>query len=112
MSPEAERKAQELVSSVAQTFKAEVVARRAGKLAAGAELATGEVWGGPEAVRLGLVDELATIDQVMQTRWPGVQTYDLGPRSAGLPFSSAASEWFGQLVRSVLRRAEAPLALR
>lgn len=116
MSPQAERKANELVGAVARTFQAEVAARRAGKLAAGTDIGTGEVWGGPDAVRLGLIDELSTFEQVMQDRWPGLQTHDLGPRATGLPFATAASQWLGQLLRTVAASAagsaQPALALR
>ena len=68
------------------------VGRIRGKLAAGTDIGTGEVWGGRDAMRLGIIDELSTFEQVMQDRWPGLQTHDFGPRATGLPFATAASE--------------------
>lgn len=54
--PEDVARLQAILEPVHEGFKAQVMARRAGKLAEGRDLFTGEVWVGAEAVRLGLAD--------------------------------------------------------
>lgn len=68
MSPEAERKARDLVNTMGKAFRAELVAQRKDKLAAGVDFGSGAVWGGSEAQRIGLIDEVATIEQVVKAR--------------------------------------------
>lgn len=107
MSPEAEAKARDLVAAMGKSFRAELTAQRKEKLVADVDYGSGAVWGGPEAHRIGLVDELSTIDQVVKTRWPGLPVNDLGPRSTGLPFASAAADWLGQVLASGMSRVQA-----
>lgn len=85
VSPEVDQKAQELVNQMGGYFLTEVEARRGGLLKAGVDIGTGEVWPGPEAKELGLIDEVATIDDYVGTHWGG-KTYDFGPHTDGLLF--------------------------
>lgn len=107
MSPEADRKARDLVTAMGKTFRSQVTLQRKGKLAEGFDVSSGEVWSGAEAQRLGLVDEVATIDQVIQSRWPELRTRDLGPHSGGLPFASASADWLGQALAVAAARLQA-----
>ena len=86
-SAEAEKKAQQLVDEMGGAFEADVVQARKGKLKPGIDYATGEVWNGLEAQKLGLVDGLGTIEEIASKKWQ-LPTYDFGPYppSVGLPF--------------------------
>lgn len=106
MSPEAESKARDLVNTMGKAFRAELVAQRKDKLIAGVDFGSGAVWGGTEAKRIGLIDEIATIDQVVKTRWPGLPIDDLGPRSGGMPFAAAAADWVGEVMATSLARVQ------
>jgi protease-4 len=112
MSSEAERKARELVNTMGKAFRAELVAQRKDKLAAGVDFGSGAVWGGSEAQRIGLIDEVATIEQVVKTRWPGLPVTDLGPRNSGLPFAVAAADWVGQVISRVATHSGSGIAMR
>ena len=90
MSPEAETKARDLVSKMGQQFRHELESQRRVKLAKGVDFGSGELWGGIEAKQLGLIDDLATLDQVLRERWPELKVHRFGPpASAGLPFLNA-----------------------
>lgn len=62
--PAVRKKAQEMVRVGAALFIEEVKLRRAGKLKAGYDFFTGETWLGSEALRLGLIDEIGTLEEV------------------------------------------------
>lgn len=109
MSAEAERQARELVKTMGQVFKTDVAARREGKLLPEADFGSGAVWGGAEALRIGLIDEVATIDQVMRVRWPELEPLDLGPRG-GAAFGLPTAEWFGDLLVRIAQRAQQRLS--
>ena len=109
MSPEADKKARDLVEQMGKAFRADLAVHRKGHLRDDIDYGSGGVWGGAEAHRIGLVDEVATIDEVMHTSWPGLAVHDYGPGSSSLPFATAASTW----LQNVLARAlSAPMALR
>ncbi|OYU92396.1 MAG: S49 family peptidase [Burkholderiales bacterium PBB5] len=112
MSPEAEHKARDLVNTMGKAFRAELVALRKDKLADGIDFGSGAVWGGAEAKRIGLIDEVATIDQVVKTRWPDLVVDDMGPRSGGLPFAAAAASWMGEVIAASTARLRADVSLR
>lgn len=86
-SAEAEKKAQQLVDGMGGAFAADVIRARKGKLKPGVDYFTGEVWNGYDAKKLGLVDGLATIEEIAIKKWK-LPTYDFGPYppSVGLPF--------------------------
>jgi protease-4 len=56
-------KAQAMVDAMARSFVADVKAQRGSRLKTD-QFASGEVWTGEEALALGLVDQLGTIDQL------------------------------------------------
>lgn len=81
--PQANRKAQSLVSTLGDRFLADVVAARGSKLKEGVNFGTGEVWTGLDAVSIGLADEIGTLEQVISARWPGLSARSFGPRDSG-----------------------------
>lgn len=85
VSPEVDRKAQQLVDQMGGFFLAEVKAKRGAQLKASVDVGTGEVWPGPEAKELGLIDGVATVDDYVASHW-GMKTYDYGPSPEGSPF--------------------------
>lgn len=109
MSPQAERQARELVGALGQVFKADVVARRNGKLLPGSDFGSGAVWAGAEALRIGLIDEVATIDEVLRQRWPELEVREMGPRGTGLLGGSAAN-WLGDWMAGALLRLQLRLS--
>lgn len=93
MSPEADNKAKDLVAKMGQQFRLELETERKGKLAAGVDFGSGEIWGGIEAQKLGLIDGVSTLDQVVKSRWPGLKIHGFGPGNAsGLPMLGASVE--------------------
>ena len=91
MSPEADNKAKDLVAKMGAQFRDELETERKGKLAAGVDFGSGEIWGGLEAHKLGLVDGVSTLDQVVKSRWPDLKIHGFGPGSAnGLPLTGAS----------------------
>ncbi len=112
MSPEADRKARQLVNEMGEAFRAEVLSQRKDKLKTGIDFASGGVWGGAEAARIGLVDEVATIYQVLKARWPGLKAQELGPRSGGLPCAQATADWVADVVATSASRMRVEVTLR
>jgi protease IV len=112
MTPEAERKARELVSEMGQAFKGELIEQRGSKLAKDVDFTSGGVWGGSEAQRLGLVDQVSTLEQVLLQNWPSLNPYEFGPRAAGLPFASAGSTWLKQVVEGAVVSAAGSLTTK
>lgn len=97
--PEAQAKAQELVSEIGAVFVKDVQERRKGKLKPGVDYATGEVWTGRQALELGLVDEIGTLEQVAERDF-GLEIHVLGPNQPGFGFMQTAAD---ALVGSVAR---------
>lgn len=96
VSPEAENKAQELVDRAGGTFLSELVQARGRKLKTGVDYGTGEVWSGAEAMELGLIDTVGTIDDLTTVK--GVRAYNFGPHPSGgslwgRAFAQALSEY-------------------
>ena len=83
VSPEVDMKAQKLVDQLGTFFLEEVKTKRGTRLKQGVDVATGEVWPGPEAKDLGLVDSVGTLDEYVSATW-GMRTYDFGPSAQGL----------------------------
>ena len=83
-----------------QAFVAEVRKLRGTRLSDGADIASGEVWLGPDARALGLVDEIGTLEEVIRNDWH-LNWYDFGPRRGGGLLSVEAT---GELVGVVLER--------
>jgi signal peptide peptidase SppA len=84
----------ELQSQLHGQFVAWVRERRGDKLDGSAELFDGEVWIGEEAVRLGLVDGLGTLREIVTKRYPDAEISTVEGRKpllARLGLSPAAS---------------------
>jgi ClpP class serine protease len=80
MSTEMQRKLDALVAQTAQSFIAEVKERRGARLDADTDLFSGEVWTGRESLRLGLVDEIGTLEQVLATHFDGLPSSTFVPK--------------------------------
>ena len=63
-----------MLDSIHDSFKAQITTRRAGKLAEGKDLFTGEIWVGKAAIDVGLIDGIGHLVPEMQNRYgPKVQ---------------------------------------
>ena len=80
MSAEMSGKLDGLVKETAARFIDEVKAQRGERLTGGEELFTGEVWTGREAVRLGLVDEIGTLEEVLAEHFHGLPANTYEPK--------------------------------
>jgi protease-4 len=88
MSKEADEKAKQLVNQAGAIFVAELKAARGALLKSTIDYGSGEIWAGDEAKAIGLVDEIATLDEVIATTW-GIKAYDFGPNQESFgPWSS------------------------
>lgn len=77
--PEGEAKAQALVDELGRQFEMLLIERRGKKLTQPiANYTTGEVWGGQDALGLGLVDSNGTIETLM-SQHPDLKLVDFGP---------------------------------
>lgn len=90
VSPEVDAKAQALVDQLGGAFSQEVHQIRGARIKPGFNVATGEVWSGPEALRLGLVDEVGTIDQYVSKG--GLKAYDFGPSAQNMSIFSRSAQ--------------------
>jgi len=109
VSPEAEHKAQKLVDHAGNAFLAEMVQARGRKLKQGIDYSTGEVWSGTEALELGLIDEIGTVDGLTTAK--GTRAYNFGPHPSGgglwgRAFAHAISEY------ALARMTNPPVQLR
>ncbi|MFT3819872.1 MAG: S49 family peptidase [Rubrivivax sp.] len=109
MAESGERRARDLVGRIADTFGRDVAERR--QLALTAELVSGTVWDGDAAKDLGLVDELATLDQVLASRWAGLPIRVFGA-SAGSSFGLASADWVGRAMARAVQALDSSWALR
>lgn len=102
MSEASARKTQGLVDDLALLFETEVRTRRAGKIPAPARIATGEVWTGPAALGLGLIDELGTLESVAKAAQLE-KTFDFGPRpnQGWFPAPRAMAEWWSEFASTL-----------
>lgn len=96
MSQESEKKAQNMVDQMAVVFAEEFKNKRKGKLKQEIDYTTGEIWGGEEALTIGLIDEIGTIESVVHREWQ-VPTHDFGP-------TNQARGFFPQLMTVFLER--------
>jgi protease-4 len=89
MSAQMQEQLDGLVKDTAQRFIDEVKARRGERLTGGPELFTGAVWTGREAVRLGLVDEVGTLEGVMAEQFAGLPSKTYEPKARRNSFFDA-----------------------
>jgi protease-4 len=98
MSKESEAKTQQMVDQMAVVFEAKFKAKRGGKLTEGFNYTTGEIWGGEEALSIGLIDEIGTIESVVYREWK-VPKHDFGPTNQAKGFfPHLGSEIIGQVL--------------
>lgn len=97
-SASADQKAKSLVSALGTAFVDDLKTARGVHLRPKVDFGTGEVWTGAQAKELGLVDEIATLEDVVAQQFPGTKTHSFGPIPTGIPFLSAA--WQGAAERS------------
>lgn len=98
--PEADAKARALTDGLGRAFVAEVRRLRGSRLSDRTEIGTGEIWLGPDARALGIVDDIGTLEEVIRKGWR-LDWYDFGPRRGG---GLLSIEGAGELVGAVLER--------
>ena len=101
MSKEAEDKARQLVNQGGAIFVADLKATRGNLLKPSIEYGSGEIWAGEEAKAIGLVDEIATLDEVIATTW-GIKSYDFGPNQESFGPWSSTFQGFAQSLADAL----------
>lgn len=109
------RKAQELVDDAGGQFFAEFKERRGSKLKDGVAYDTGEVWSGEQALKLGLVDETGTIEQLAYANNANVKEFKPGSRAILPAFTmEAASGWLSSVIGNAMHGAAeaSPMAIR
>lgn len=92
------QKVEELVHAMADEFIAEVVERRRHDpdfKDGNNDVFTGEVWSGGDALRLGLIDSIGTLEEVTQSYGYTVTSYGPGHSSGGL-FSMVGFDSFAE----------------
>lgn len=73
---------QEMVSVLGKDFVSEVVDQRKGKLKADPnQLSTGRIWTGPQALELGLIDQVATLEDLKATDFKDKEVSYLKPKT-------------------------------
>lgn len=104
ISPAVNEKAQSLVNQIGQTFVAELQTTRGAKLKPGINYGTGEPWSATEALAIGLVDEIGTLDSVVANRW-GIDTHNFGPyaKSGGFSLGSLLENEAGAVMEGLAR---------
>ena len=101
----ADVKARALIREIGEVFVDEVKRRRGDKLSAAADVASGEIWLGPDAKRLGLIDEIGTLEEVIRGGW-NLNWYDFGPRrQSGLLVAETRSDLISEIVDQVISHA-------
>ena len=101
MSKEAEEKAKQLVNQGGAVFLADLKATRGALLKPGIAYDSGEIWAGEEAKVIGLVDEIATLDEVVSAKW-GIKAYDFGPNPESFGPWSSTFQGFAQSLADAL----------
>lgn len=84
----------DMVVRMGKTFADEVRAQRKNKLKEGVEYFTGRAWTGEQAVEIGLVDGIGTIEDVAKRKF-NLKLHEMGPfQNSGFPFLGASIENF------------------
>lgn len=105
LSKESDAKAWKLVNDVGAVFVGELKARRGQHLKAGIDYGTGEVWSGIEAKKIGLVDEIGSLEDLLTTS-PRLRRYDFGPREPSMThFATAIGRSIAETVVDAKRTA-------
>jgi len=103
--PAAEEKAHGIVNVMGGKFAEELRARRGKVLQEGFKYDTGEIWDGEGAMKIGLIDGLATIESIA-ARFEGAKIHEFGPTNvrSGM-FSAAAGDWVQSVLSGAIRSA-------
>lgn len=111
-----EDKAQNLVSQMGKEFAKEVSDRRADALkkAGDVNLFSGEVWNGTEALKLGLVDEIGTLDHII-LKTHNMAIHDFGPSTSkasilGIEMESLLSNAITNAFKTIFSSGAAPVS--
>lgn len=95
----AEDKAQDIVNLMGSRFAHELFEKRGQLLQKNVKYDTGEIWDGENAKKIGLIDDLGTIESV-SSKYPGTTLYEFGPRNKGGGlFTSSAGNWVSEVVQ-------------
>jgi protease-4 len=101
--PAAENKAQSIVDLMGQRFYSELKAKRGHALVSDIQYDSGEVWDGETAKTIGLIDAVATIEQVANEKHPGIKLHEMGPGANKLDlFSASIGDWLQSLGREAV----------
>ena len=90
-SPASKEKAQQLVNQMGSIFVADLTRIRGARLKKDIDYGTGEVWTGINAKENGLVDDIGTLDQIVQDKWH-VKAHTFGPNQSSFPLFADASD--------------------
>ena len=110
----AKKKAQELVNKAGFMFVEEVKVKRGSKLLKNVEYGTGEIWDGDQALKLGLIDELGTIEMIAEKNNAQIQEFGPGARTL-TPFAFSLSEALTESIAKAITQVmavNAPHSLR
>jgi protease-4 len=101
----ADAKARALIRDIGEVFAGEVRRLRGEKLSTAVDVGSGEIWLGPDAKRLGLIDEIGTLEEVIRGGW-NLNSYDFGPRrQGGLLVAEAGNDLISEIVNRVVAHA-------
>ena len=89
--PASKEKAQQLVNQMGSIFVADLTRIRGARLKKDVNYGTGEVWTGTNAKEYGLVDDIGTLDQIVQDKW-NVKAHNFGPNQSSFPLFADASD--------------------
>lgn len=101
VSQESDIKAQQLVSHVGAMFVQELAGQRGRHLKRDVDYGTGEVWSGEEAVAIGLVDEIGSLETLARDS-ANLKAYSFGPNeSSVMRFASKVGQSMAEALVSV-----------
>lgn len=83
LSPEMSEKLAQLVNDSADIFVEEVQRQRGSNLVTDRNLFTGEVWTGRQSLELGLVDQIGTVENILETEFEGLPSATFRPKRRG-----------------------------
>lgn len=107
------QKAQSLVSAMGGEFADEVKRLRGKKLAQNVDLFTGEVWGGEDAKQHGLIDGVASLNEVITTKFgKEAKTLELNKTSKGFSFLNTATDSLTKSVAAAIVNNSESITLR
>lgn len=103
----AQQKAQDLVNIMGRRFANELKAKRGSLLKADVKYDTGEIWDGEQALKIGLIDGINTIEGVA-ANYKDAKVYEFGPRASnsGL-FNTSVGDWVKSVFSSAVKDAMA-----